>query len=677
MKAKGLTRNITRKQALSYEMTPNARARRNGLGVTAIASVNGSRRTRRRTKRSAEYTRRYAATAALLRGAGMKKRGKRKAKSRRNPAQVATKGYRSGWARIWGGKTKRASTKTSPSKTTKRASRVARAAPKKKTVKRKASPKLGRRYGKFKSLTARVGLRKRPTVLHMKKGKVQKIPFWALMGQKSPSAFKRRLAESPRLARRVAAAKRRREKAAARVLLHGDAFTPNPGSRVVPFETWSETMTKKRKRKGKKSRKHAKRPVGRKVRRHAAKRRHTRAAAPKRRRRRVHAKRRAHRNTAASPNKKRRAHAKRRGVHKIHWAHPPKPSTKKRRSVRKALHSRFGGTWYENNIGGAVAAAPNRRRRRHAKRRTHYEDNRRHTAKRRGRHVSFWARRNPDFAGTLKTAFKGGVIVAVGFFGHKGLSKVVSDQLGKMTMFQSGAAATWRTTIAGVLLAAVGVPLAAKFMPGAVKEVGAGIALSVLQSALMTGLVAANQPDVAGYFAGYPDAPGSPFGEFFMAQPSGQPFGEFFMAQQGVGAYELSPMSGFGATPMITQAAAGYGAAPMFTQAAAGYGQITQAAAGVGEYFVTGVEGIGEYELTPVPGSMNGLGQTAPMEGIMPDLTSAERALTVAEAAAGVGGLGDVPFESIVDPTGVAVPVSDAPMGSRAGILQGGDGIFS
>jgi hypothetical protein len=144
---------------------------------------------------------------------------------------------------------------------------------------------------------------------------------------------------------------------------------------------------------------------------------------------------------------------------------------------------------------------------------------------------------------------------------------------------------------------------------------------------------------------------------------------------------------------MITQAAAGYGAPPMFTQAAAGYGappMITQAAAGVGEYFMTGMTGIGEYENVPAQ-----MGQPAPNEGIMPDLTSAERALTIAEAAAGIGdipqvsiqqnwvpgvpsmgGFGDLPFQSIVEPTGVAVPVHDAPAGSRAGILEGRDGIF-
>ena len=147
--------------------------------------------------------------------------------------------------------------------------------------------------------------------------------------------------------------------------------------------------------------------------------------------------------------------------------------------------------------------------------------------------------------------------------------------------------------------------------------------------------------------------------------------------------YEIpQPTSGFGqpmvmqaaagmGQPMLAQAAAGMGQ-PMLTQAAAGMGnaQLTQAAAGTGEYIAYGASAIGEYDEAPV--SSIGFHTN---EGIYPNLHSAEQALSVAEAAAGVGSA-EIPLQSTVNPTMIADPISDLPGGSRAGVFQGGDGIF-
>ena len=105
-------------------------------------------------------------------------------------------------------------------------------------------------------------------------------------------------------------------------------------------------------------------------------------------------------------------------------------------------------------------------------------------------------------------------------------------------------------------------------------------------------------------------------------------------------------------------------------QAAAGAGAlVTQAAAG--EYLVYGAEGIGDnYEMLPTR-SMN----VHIDEGVMPNLHSAEQALNVMEAAAGVG-MSEIPLQSTVNPLQTETPIGDEPRGSRSGVFAGGGGIF-
>jgi len=150
----------------------------------------------------------------------------------------------------------------------------------------------------------------------------------------------------------------------------------------------------------------------------------------------------------------------------------------------------------------------------------------------------------------------------------------------------------------------------------------------------------------------------------------------------GMGSHDLrlnqvtQAAAGMGGSPLVTQAAAGMSGSPFVMQAAAGMGQdlrlnqVTQAAAGTGEYVSYGVSGIGDYDEVGVS-----FRPTHTDEGIAPNMHSAEQALSVAEAAAGVGST-DVPLQSTVNPVDMGDPIPDDPRGSRAGVFQGPDGIF-
>jgi hypothetical protein len=242
-------------------------------------------------------------------------------------------------------------------------------------------------------------------------------------------------------------------------------------------------------------------------------------------------------------------------------------------------------------------------------------------------------------------------------------------------------------------------------MPKEAAAAGAGIAAGFIHGAIVSALVAAKQEKAVPYLvvpvedglSAYPNAEGKAYGSYYEFSPHevfpASGMGEYYeLPQAGMGEYYeqlgAHPMDldqvtqaaagyGAGAHPMdldqVTQAAAGYGASPMLTQAAAGYGgnaKLTQAAAGTGEYVSYGASGVGDYEEVA----------TRPMamtvdEGVYPNLNSAEQALSVAEAAAGVGSM-DVPLQSTVDPMVMADPIADEPRGSRAGLFAGGDGIF-
>jgi hypothetical protein len=272
----------------------------------------------------------------------------------------------------------------------------------------------------------------------------------------------------------------------------------------------------------------------------------------------------------------------------------------------------------------------------------------------------------------LKNALQIGAVATVGFVAHRALSKVISQYaLGKIETFQTGELAKHRYTIASVAAALLEIPLITKLVPGTKAKVlmplVAGVSTSLLHSVVVKLAGMLDQPAVVGYLSNYPNAPGRAYGSYYTFKPH-QTFkgrmGEYYQTR-GLGQLRQAA-AGMG---QIRQAAAGMG---QLRQAAAGMGQprMTQAAAGTGEYIAYGANGVGEYEQVPtgqVPTMVN--------EGIYPTLNHAERALSVAEAAAGVGS-NNVPLQSTVNPMMTADPITDLPGGSRAGVFEGGDGIF-
>jgi hypothetical protein len=791
-KARGLTRPITRKQALSYtRLTPN------GLGVTAIASVNGRRTKRRKVKKNhrrpisdrrgmrrnaaavvaaaapakanrrrakkGSYAKRYAQTKKILRSnrggrrarihgippfmvggqfpvivppapkrrrrasrpkeTVMKRKSTRgRRKSARSPAQrAAFKKMMAGLARY---KKKSHPRRAKARKTTHRRSkgrrspaqraafkkmlaglaRYKRKSPAKRkrgrkhytSNKRSAKGRGGRVYSGYKSVTARVGKRRLPTyVFQSKKGKLKHIPLYAIAGAKSKAQVRRILSKGGKRAeqyrKRIGAINRQRQRASGRVALHGDIFTPNRKGIVVPYETWSDSMTPNRKRRrAKKS--------GRKASTHH-KRRRSAARRPKAHRTRKASRRTAARKAAktralkhemrsraakkAARTRKRRHGGGRKKAHRNRRRHH-RMVPNRRRSHRRRHH--------RNRRHHAAAATPNRRRRHH--RRVHRKNRRRssylpvrvarmHYASNRRRHRRHYRHNAGQFMTRIKEIFKVGALVALGFGLHRAATKILSDQVLAKVGFSTGPLATYRGLISGAIVAAAGIPLADKVFKKKAGEFNSGMFASLIHSLVTTVLNAAGQAPIAAALSAYPDAEGK-------AYHGMMGFGEY-MPVSGFGAYE---MAGFGASPVLSQAAAGFGG-PLLSQAAAGFGDlatrtrygghqiaqaaagfgagpmITQAAAGTGEYLAQGVQGIGDYEM--VSGVGGSVGATD--EGIRPDLRSAERALNIAEAAAGVS-LGDLPTASQLNPVMLAQPVEDAPEGMRAGILQGGDGIF-
>ena len=766
--AKGLTRRITRKQALSY-----TRTRPNGIGVTAIASVNGRGARRRKRKgppaavktamkacgklvksawkkakktkgrarkngagriigdaaswsakdlrwyasrsksagirrkaaaelrrrglkpnqaaapapktATANYNRRYAQTKRVLRNLARnpeetamqknKKRGKKRSKKRLKGAAFKRSaqykkmqaGLRKFRAKKGGGKRKKSSGRKTSRKSARKGSR------------RKAR----RSTSAARGLTVSIGGKRVKTYLTKGKGgRVKHLPEHAIMGFKSRAAMKavidmkqprgkKKMSSealrraSDRLVNRLLAVGRARERAARRVEKHGDIFTPN--TTVVPYSQWSENMKANRRRKKSKGRRRqtAKQKAAslRNLRKARAARRAKKSGTRKRRRKggaRKAARRRTKKATTTR-RRRRKSSAKRRGTSRKRR----KGGAKRRRTSTRRRRSGKGRRRTARRRGTSRKAA---RRALRTLSRYKFNGRRRRSGRRR-------YRRNSAFMEQLKQGLKLGAVVVGGFIAHKALSKVLNDHvLSKISAISTGAAAPYSSLIAGAIVAAAGIPLAAKVLSREkALNVGAGIAASFLHSLVVTVLGKANQPAVAAYFSGYPDRSGSAmqgYGEYFI--PPGM--GEYFLppGMNGFGAAEIMQAAAGYGDPAIMQAAAGMGA-DQIMQAAAGMGapMLTQAAAGTGEYMLTGGNAYGEYEMVNA-GPISGMGYTD--EGIMGgDLNAAEYALNQAEAAAGIG---DIPLISTVDPTMVAQPVEDVPGGMRSGILQGSDGIF-
>ena len=652
MAVKGVTRKVTRSSALSY-----TRSRPNPIGVTSIAAVNPAHRPRGvafkgtaaykkmqaglarwrqervaavRRLSNANYVRRYAKAQDVLRAqvaevaAAKTTRKTRKgatamAKAAKRPKGEAFKKsdqYRKMQAglRKWRAAQGKPAGKA-PSKPKKRASSA------KKT-------NVWKRYGKFGALKATVGHKTMRTYLHRtQKGTVRKIPRHAILGFKSEKALLAAIQAAPgqpetkaqeRLAERIAGIYKRRQRAAARLQKHGDAFTPN--ARVIPFSEWSARMTPNKKRPKKsatlsKPKRSAKRGAAFKK---TAQ--YKKMQAGLRRWRAAQAGKPARKPTQRKPTPR-----------KTSASRPRKRAAAPRLA---AARSRRGGML-------AVAYLPNKRRG--------------------GRY-----RKNPDFTAngfleSLKNGFKLGAVMLVGFVGHRFVTSVIDKHLlGGIASLSTPETVGWRKMIAGALVAALAVPAVAAVAPEAAPAVVGGVATSLLYGLLMQSLSAAKVD--TGYLGGYADQVGPAYSAYELVPYQGFGYGGFGQITQAAG--------GFG---QITQAAGGFG---QITQAAGNFGQPVMEATGeLGEFFLpeAAATAVGEYEL--VESSARPMG--AVDDGIPGgDLFAAERALDVVEAQAGVGGFGDIPTVSTWMPTTQTAPIQDVPSGMRSGILDGGGGIF-
>ena len=572
-----------------------------------------------------------------------------------------------------------------------------------------------------------------------KGGKVVHVPRYKLLGFKSERALQKVLQGSDekkaeRISKKLQSIYRRRAKAAARVQKHGDVFTPN-ARRKHRYEDWSEDTMKANKRKGRKSgrkghTKASRRSAARKAAETRKLKRAKRSAAA---RKAARTRKRHHAERSASSRKGRKS-AKRSGRKSGHYK-PRKAGKGRKRSRSAAGKARWRAMSSAKKAKvlaalrrGREKARGSHRSSRKGKGKARYAKNHSTALANRGssavanrrHHHSHIAnrhyRRNKKFTmngfgESVKDALESGAIATAGFIAHRGLGWVLSEKLlATIGVFAdattsptgtAGSMAPYRRVVAGAVVGAAGIVLVEKAMPKQATMLAAGIVVSFLQQIIVTamGQVApAYVPAVSGY-GGYGDRSG----RAFRVYPGGigRPMGEYFLTgQNGYGEYFLTGQNGFGATEgpgrrrrhiaaagyggvsqaaagfgQISQAAAGYG---QISQAAAGYGQspmLSQAAAGVGEYFLTGANGIGEYE-SVMPSGQSGAA-TVTDEGIQGgDTNAAERALNIAEGVAGVSDDNGIGVSSIVDPTDVAVPVSDEPQGSRAGILAGGEGIF-
>ena len=775
--SKVLARNISRKQALSYEQTvPNR------LGVTSLSEINGR----------GAYRERYAQTKRILRGktAGGEIRPNAEAQVNRNytskqktamrkmsPAQRAafakmlkrspsvgsvrprrhrsnrsqsahTAEYGKGYETIsWGGKKGKgkrgrkaatppvvvtpvvsATTETAVGprsgskrafidemidkrgKSFRQAEALWRRTHSKKGKAAAKRPRGHRKYGRgrFEPLMAHIGSKKKRTYLYRTgKGKVRRIPTYAILGYPSRYAEIQEGRDTKGAAKYVARTERLkayRERAAKReadkILAGRGIFTPNP-AKELSWEEWRD-MKANLKRSGRKtasakSKKQTKAQKRAANKRAWAQRKRTAAragawagAGPKRRRRRAAPKRKAarrvgrvarrtggkrHLTKAHKAKMMRGLKAYRRrmsGMGKFHGL-KGKRGRASRITVPARGAKRVALTIYRQN---AMLLEANKRRRRRARRNAGkatkwlrpgaakgmsmfnaFEDNRRrpHRRHRKG------FRRNPvgNWIGGLKEALKIGGIVVVGYVAHRALTKVLTDQvfrkIGAFADSTKGIGA-WADIIAGVVVAAAGIPLSVKLIPGESAAIGGGMAASLLHAVIIKALGQAGQPEVASYLSAYPDASAPAYrgiGSYYRFQPH--------QMMSGMGEYYSA-----GGQPVtygqLNQAAAGMGVNPNAL--------VTQAAAGAGEYLAYGAQGIGDYEevgTTGVP--------TAVDEGIMPTLDSAEQALNVMEAAAGVGAA-EIPMQSSVYPTDFANAIADEPSGSRSGVFGGGGGIF-
>lgn len=301
--------------------------------------------------------------------------------------------------------------------------------------------------------------------------------------------------------------------------------------------------------------------------------------------------------------------------------------------------------------------------------------------------------RKNAFLANLKAVFLTGLFVTTGFLVHRIATNLLVDKALATTLPDNKAFQDWKKPLVGAGVLLVAVPVLGKVAPKRAIEIGAGMVASFLQTLIVTALKLPENPntDLLSAVSGYSNS------RAYSLQGTRR-------RRRGVRGLEKHatsimpryvPLSGY------EQAAAGYEqAAAGYEQAAAGFG------AGMGEYFTANRGGVGEYYTATgeyfAPQGIKGVGGYEPAgqlamqatagtntvirDGIRPD-GDLDRALDVAEAAAGLGEISErrVGQKSQWIPNGPlwagerAVTDGQGRSEVSAGILQrpGGNGILS
>lgn len=286
----------------------------------------------------------------------------------------------------------------------------------------------------------------------------------------------------------------------------------------------------------------------------------------------------------------------------------------------------------------------------------------------------------------LKNAFRTGALVFSGYVAHRLLTNVVNEFLMGSVMPDNPTFQEWKKPLVGFGVLAVGLPVAGAVAKKRAIEIGAGMVASFLQSVIVSTFNTVGMPNVAGHLSGYSNS------RAWALRGTRR-------RRRGIGQerHATSIMPRY--TPVrpvgqYSQAAAGWeqAAAGQFQQAAAGE---YFTASGTGEYFAAtgeyfapqGMKGVGAYEPAGQLAMQASAGTNQIIrDGLRPD-SDLDRALDVAEAAAGLGEAVEhrVPRSSQWVPNGPLWagerPVSAGQQSSEisAGVLQrqGGNGILS
>lgn len=482
------------------------------------------------------------------------------------------------------------------------------------------SPKLGMTYG-----------------YQTPKGRVRKIPAWAIAGAPSASAYaagakydaakerfkKLRMAVGEKVGKKFDAQLKRQKAALDKLALkQADELNKIAGGKSIM------APNRRRRKKGKRKASRAKRPVARRTKKRSMRRNGRRKTAAKRRRT-LYSRRR-----TVTRRKKRGKGKLTRGSFKIQHTFRRGRKVKTKRYTLKYKAKRGAR-------GRLLFVPPGASRNKSRQRRYSFKANGRKYTHNLRRRKSF--RRNGTFS-PFMDALKMGAPVLGGLAGHRVITGLLASAVASFLPIPEA----FKVPAVGVAVAILGSLAAKAAVKGQAGQlIGVGMAVSSLHQLVMAGLNAAGQTGAASYLAGIPTQRTTSY---------------------GMGAYELiggGGMSGFGSVwaargnyldvPSLgalpySQAAAGYGALP-YSQAAAGYGAFPeQAAAGYGAYPEQAAAGYGSYELTEGGVTLNGIG-TSDIE--------IERALDVGDRQASVG-FGDdtVGRTNITDPDGAFAPVS-------------------